>query len=176
MHALRLSRHRKGAGLLFDDDGTMIMRTSTSSPVLYRFAAVCFSRKKEARPSEPTPGPEEEPVLGATQDAATPRSSAMSSETGSEDSEGGGGEEESKAKAEGGETSDSAVVDDRDETMGVSLGPVTQGHLVGVRFECLRLCVTGFPSSGHHVYSFGAVVSSETHRPFAHTNADTCDV
>ena len=65
----------------------------------------------------------------------------MSSETDSEDDE---EEEKAPTKAGEGETSDGAVVDDRDETMGVSLGPVTQGHLVGVRREHMGVCFRFF--------------------------------
>ncbi len=102
-------------------------------------------------------------MLVATKDVATPRSSVMSSETDSEDGEGSGGGDGGQTKAGEGETGNEAVVDDRDETMGISLGPVTQGHLVGVRREHICLCeLQVFRSLEVMHHSFGAIVSSAT--------------
>lgn len=66
-------------------------------------------------------------------------------ETDSGDEDDGEGKGRDDQRGRGGDGHDSGkTVDNRDETMGVSLGPVAQGHIVGVR--CVRANESLHPS------------------------------
>lgn len=74
----------------------------------------------------------------ATGQGTTPPPPSGLSDTDSGDEEGGEGTGRSEKSVAGDGRSTGATIDNRDETMGVSLGPVAQGHIVGVSCAGVR--------------------------------------
>lgn len=86
---------------------------------------------------EPPPSDQEEDEIGSNGASPLPspsRPTERTSEAGEGEGGGDGGQNKPAPPPPPPPTNTADVfVDDRDETMGVSLGPATQGHLVGVR-------------------------------------------
>lgn len=100
------------------------------------------------------PKPQDEELVGTSQGTTPPTSSGLS-DTDSGDEEGGEGKGRNEKNVGGDGRGSGATIDNRDETMGVSLGPVAQGHIVGV--SCAR-------AMDHCFFAALRVVQSATHR------------
>lgn len=70
-------------------------------------------------------------MVGASQHTVSSLSPRLS-DTESENEEGGEGKGRKEKSVAGDGCGNGATIDNRDETMGVSLGPLAQGHIVGV--------------------------------------------
>lgn len=69
--------------------------------------------------------------MGTSQDTTSQLPPRLS-DADSGDEEGGRGKGRNEKSGGGDDRGSGATIDNRDETMGVSLGPVAQGHIVGV--------------------------------------------